>query len=333
MFAVTADLHFHNHQKFRTVLSDGTNSRLKDGLDCFKWIVTTAVKQKCKLLVVCGDVFHTRKSIENTVIDKVCRVFKEASNKIDIAIVAGNHDYSVIGDGSLSIRALEKEHVYVFDKPTSCSIGGVSCAFVPFMEDNDELKKSVRSLKADYLFAHGGVVGGKTGPWDFEIPGNIQLDALRSDSFKSVFLGHYHAYQKLAKNVYYTGSPLSMSFDDVGIDKGFLLVEGKKVQFVENKHSPRFTVVHDAKDLHTIEAGHFVKVMVNDDDDIDIPEHLETSVQIERVKENVYKERLQVADKNDRDILHAYIDANPLPDILPSFLVEVGMSLLEEART
>lgn len=345
MIAITADIHFHNHQQFKRIDENGMNSRLKDALSCFEWIVDTAAKNHCEALIVAGDVFHSRKNIEHSVLDNVCRMFKWAESIMPVFVIAGNHDYSITGDEALSIQSLAGANTIIVEEPTIHEVQRISFGMLPYTSSAEKTASELKKLKdCKYLISHLGIHGAKVGPGDFEMPDEIPPSLLLKYSFKNIFLGHYHGHQTLADGkIVYVGSPLQLTFGEAGETKGFILLDEKKGKwsFVENKSSPHFIAVDYGKKKPNIRDNDYVKVItkINQLDDAQ-EEFKGAQVKFEVSRERQeFKERLKLYGKNNLDILKEYVKAHP-PEYpknrdkeeFHKSLIEEGLSLLEEAQ-
>lgn len=347
MIALSADWHLNNFPQYATVLGDGTNSRLQDIIDAVFDLAEAAKKGGATHLIQLGDVFHTRKSVENTVLDRACLLFEEISKEFEhIYIVAGNHDESISGDGSLSISALASSNVTIIREACCIDVGATTCGMIPYTEDEAELHRALRLCvrgKVDYLFSHLGVLGGKVGPSDFEVPGKFSPEQLHLKRWKHVFLGHFHKHQDVVDGLTYVGSPLQLGVGERNDgDKGFILLDEKKneTEFVINKKSPRFVII-DAAEYKT--AGwrkqDYIKVLHSEEQDIealkrdinaDMPIHSEL-VRNERETQM----RIALSDKSDVDMLKEYVKERPpeaLSEDFNSLLIDEGMRFLTAAR-
>lgn len=84
------------------------------------------------------------------------------------------------------------------------------------------------------------------------------------DAWDQVFLGHYHAEQKLAEGVEYIGSPLQLSFGEAFQDKHIIVydLETHEREYIRNGFSPKHLILseNELKD-HDLE-GNFVRLQV-----------------------------------------------------------------------
>ncbi len=261
LIALSSDWHLHSYQgpMVRT-LPDGTNSRLKDILDCAGSMVDTAVARGAAAFLHGGDVTHNRKTMANEAWTRVAQFMRRMNDRVPTYVLEGNHDQSASGDGTSTVGALDGL-VRAVTTEQITKIGKLRVGWLPYTESPDVVRDACERLAdggAEVLMAHLGIGDPKHAdclPVDYETPGRISVADLCPDRFRQVFLGHYHTAQELAPNVRYMGSPLQLSFKEAGKEKGFWLwdTETDAVEWVENTASPRFHVI-DAKERDMLAA-------------------------------------------------------------------------------
>lgn len=346
MITITSDFHCHNHSQYARTLDDGTNSRLQSILDCIDWILAESRDRGADKLIVAGDIFHARKSIEHTVLDRVYSKWRDVEDIFDeVFVVTGNHDMSVSGDGSLSIRGLESQVTTVFSEPFALDIEGVPFGMLPYTEEEGELEDALElfdNARVKYIVGHLGVLGGLVGPSDFEVPGKFSPEALaptKGHDWK-VFLGHFHKHQDVDDRITYIGSPLQLGWGERGEEKGFIMLNPRdgSTEFVENTESPRFLLL-ERSDLHLRREKDYVRVLVPEGEAV--PAEPDSNVRVEIVREaSSARARLDLAGQGDREMLQRYVKHQgtkvhvdmgvPGADVSRKQLVEAGMGFLGE---
>ena len=253
-YAVTADWQADSYMNLSTRDADGRTSRLNDLVRGLQWMTDTALQYGCQTMVVVGDVFESRTTIELPVLDAVASSVEMMSKRMEVHMLPGNHDSYLRNADITSIRifaGMAKVHT----KPEVCG----KMAFVPWADDPEQLDRGVCSLLPQlpqYLFTHflmdGPHAHGK----------GIPLVALHADKFKQVLLGDVHDPVVLAKNVRYVASLLQIDYRDAGRQRGFTILDDKtnKVEFVENTISPRFHIAKTSADVAKVGAADFVRV-------------------------------------------------------------------------
>jgi DNA repair exonuclease SbcCD nuclease subunit len=254
-FIITGDVHAHAYPG--ATFEDGANRRLADIVACLDSAIELAGKHSAEDIIVAGDLFHDRKGVRPEVLHRIGEWLERChDHQIKVTILTGNHDLSIGGDGCASVMALTRAaHIVT----TACvlELGGRRFGFLPYTDDRELVAKTVKRLakeKAEVLIGHVGIGDPKYSacvPVDYEVPGRISVDDLRPDDFAQVFLAHYHNAQTLAANVHYVGSPLQLSFKEVGQEKSLVVWNGKRMTRVVNDVSPRYHKAPAAEILKT----------------------------------------------------------------------------------
>lgn len=278
-FAVVSDLHCNLWSLFATVGPGGVNSRLALILSELKRAATTIKAAGGSTLIIAGDVFHTRGTLDPEVLNPVRECIQEiVDDGIDVLILPGNHDLKTRNTTALSssVENLQNiEHmdydgthtVTIFNKPEiyAHSEGGMF-AFVPWCENISDLLAHIDSIatqlgskiKDTYLFIHAGIDGVIPG-----LPAHGLSDAkLALYGFKAVMAGHYHNFKPMMGNVYSIGSLTHQTWGDVGTRAGFLIVDtDTNVVEFNDTIAPKFVDVSGMtpEDTELEAAGNYVR--------------------------------------------------------------------------
>lgn len=334
-WALTADLQFNTQPRYSVVLPDGTTSRLADTVEAFRWIVEEAVvTHGCQGLLVLGDIFDSRTSIDVSVLDKTCRAFADASADIEVHVLVGNHDSYLRTPSLNSLQALSGV-AEIHEKVEEHG----PFAFVPWTDDLDSYADSIKraeKLDAQVMVSHAMFEGA--------VPlanKGIPLKLLRAKRWEAVFLGDVHEPICLREDplIQYCGAPLQIHFGDAGGERGFWVYDDQTgaVEFVENGLSPRFHTLrepHEFDGLQIATDRDYFRVKPNNPDDRDAMverARKESSwVEAEAAPDEFIKPRLDVhASMTDEDLLRRYCEHLGMGSEL---LVELGCEILEEAR-
>ena len=332
-YIVTADLQFDQQPRMSIMTSAGISSRLQDRIDCWRWIVRTAVKKDCEGIIVVGDIFDSRTSIELPVIHHVCSEFYEASKDITLYLVPGNHDSYLRNPSIHSLRSMAG-FATIADDPTFVFDSGGKLGFVPWTEDEQDLKDNIDFFErqgVSYAFTHvlleGAAVKGKGVPAE-----NLELDR-----FKRVFLGDVHQPTKMSKTVEYVGAPMQMDFRDAGGKRGIVLLntDANKRAFIENTFSPRFHVVSDKDDLDGVRDCDFVRIKPESNaESSDLKQQAQektTKVESHESSQSSIEQsiRLDLSGATSyEDMIRTYVRASETDDD-PEMLISTGLSLLQ----
>jgi hypothetical protein len=130
------------------------------------------------------------------------------------------------------------------------------------------------------------------------------------NGWEKVFLGHYHAQQKLSDSVEYVGSPLQLSFGEAFQDKNIVIYnfENNKCTYIKNDFSPKhFILNEDELDNYSLE-GNFVRLEVKDISSSSMLEVRKNLIEDKKVatmeiKQSIKKEELPIeVETTDEDI-------------------------------
>jgi DNA repair exonuclease SbcCD nuclease subunit len=328
--ALTADLHFDLRMRYSHPDTEFITTRMRDHVECFRWIVEEAKSRYCSALYVLGDVFECRTEIDVGVLDIVCREFNRArSLTLPITVLAGNHDCQTRDSTRSSIRALEGIASVVF-APTI--IG--PCALVPWSDSEETLAGHVSQVAGDksveYLFTHCLVRDLYPGG------GGVSLETLRPDRFMRIILGDVHTPVDLG-NMQYCGAPMHLDYGDAGRDAGFWILDtdDDSLQFVGNASSPRFHVIkhEDSVDVAKPVDIDFVRVEIENPE-----EAARVTAKVQRKSKWVETNSVETADIPLRvevhtsdahaDVIRSYCDYKGCAD--NDERVKLGLAILEQ---
>jgi len=207
------------------ILYSGDVHAKLSSLDTFqKYLATMLRLQKERLpdmVVIGGDLFDGHAIIRSEIMKEWVDYLEKSI--IPHVLLVGNHDLIAPGAAIHAMAALKK-HAKVVDKPYRMG----DLLFLPYVHTQVEFEEMIDISNAGHpydrclvLFCHQSFDGSK---YDngFYVPDGINLDLVRQ--FKLVVSGHIHCDQQFA-NVWYPGSPYSMSFADVGLDKAVWMID------------------------------------------------------------------------------------------------------------
>ena len=207
------------------------------------------------VLMVLGDVYDDRKSIDINVNDMSIDIFEVLGSLLPVYIINGNHDLSKkTNKGNTSLRTLSNiSGITIIKEPTLLKIKSgnkilSNIIAIPYLGNHEEENKVLLkySDKTDYALMHTDISQMK-----FD-NGMTIVGAVDSTIFKGEILsGHIHKRQEL-NNVIYVGSPYHLKRSDIGNTKGIYNINFKSnnITFAENDYSPIF---------HKIWVDDFVK--------------------------------------------------------------------------
>jgi len=276
-YGVMSDLHCHAWSAFAGVSPDGINTRLLQILNEIDRCCASVQEEGGRLVVIAGDVFHTRGSVAPSVFNPVRDRFREwASRGITFMGIPGNHDL----EGKLTQRLtsavtmLSEEGVSFWHKPNGqlATVEGAGhMAFMPWIPKQADLLAAIGDLAEEVrdrgelvesydLFIHAGIDGVLKGMPDH----GLTAERLAEFGFRRVFAGHYHHHANMGAGVYSIGSPTHQTWSDVGTKAGWLLVNDGGVRWMAS-HAPNFIEVtgeEDPDELPLIVDGHYVRARI-----------------------------------------------------------------------
>jgi len=243
----TADWHLRNNDSYGSYDSFGVNSFLIERVRVCQEIINVASALEA-LLLVAGDM------IDNTVVDSITLyyssgIIKHMNESLVAAIILeGNHGFDG-KDNKHSVIAhwkhLAAKHIHIVTYPKIVRVNGVAYHCIPAINEVDKLfpsivkdflKSTKKKDRANILVFHGPIISARFDS-GFKAKTGVKFDHIRKAAkrYDHIVCGDFHRYQKLLKNVWYTGSPLQTSLRDKNQRKGYQVIdlEKAKVKFVE----------------------------------------------------------------------------------------------------
>lgn len=352
---IFSDIHIHPHKK--------SSERLDHCLAALEWVFKVAEERRISNLVFLGDLFHDRQRIDVLTYQKTFEIFERnlGRKKLDVRLLLGNHDLWHLERLDVSsvnpLRSLPG--VTVIDRPCVQEISDGTedfhMAFLPYTHDPIE---DVASLDREWkerapkgsLRVLGGHISVDGAVWNVrhntvsEVSVEHDGDMVRvgAEVFRRwdrVFLGHYHAAQKLADNVEYVGSPLQLSFGEAFQDKHVIIYDTNEdeVEYVENEFSPKHYIISEEElDKYPLE-GNFVRVEVEDITSKDMSDMRQKLVEVSNVstleiKQSRRKDEHVVADAKsillkEDEMLQRYVDQVDPEGLDKELLLKIGMQI------
>lgn len=273
MYAVVSDLHCHGYTLFARFGPDGVNTRLRLVLDELLRAAEELKAAGGDTLVIAGDVFHTRGTIDPEVLNPLRETITLIVDMgVTVLVIPGNHDLKSAETEELSsaVQNLEQTGitgtggVRVFNKPSYVGHVDGYLGFVPWRNTQAGLLEDLAELAATPglpldqtdVFIHAGIDGVLSG-----MPASgLTHMKLASFGFRRVFAGHYHNHKDFGNGVISIGASTHHNWGDVGTRAGFLLVDAQKVQF-QASHAPSFIDISDIAedDMALAIPGNYVR--------------------------------------------------------------------------
>jgi DNA repair exonuclease SbcCD nuclease subunit len=267
---IFSDLHCHCHKK--------QNKRLDDCLDVLNWVFKTAKEHEITNILFGGDLFHDRHKIDVYTYQKTFETLEDNLTKGDykLYLLLGNHDiwYNEKTSVSSVIPLSSLPGVHIVGKPTRLKIDDANWDFIPFTHNPIESLEKLKNETGQPQYALGhiavdGAVLHTNQHADISIEHDGEMVSINVGLFqhyKKVFLGHYHAEQRLNEIVEYIGSPLELNFGESEQEKHLIIFDCKteSQRYIVNDFSPKH-IVADAEKIKTIDLkNNFVRAKVDD---------------------------------------------------------------------
>jgi len=224
-----ADL--HARKLYRNLKTEGV---LRDILLTIEEIAKIADKYQVSKTIFLGDMFHKIGTIS---VELLARVFPAVSEIVayggELIFLVGNHD---ISGKYTSLEAFTGIGT-VIEKPTMLEMGGVKFFCYPYS------KGTYLWEEADVFLGHVGFAEGELDASDIKLKDEISAHELKG-FYKLGICGHYHRQQEVIPGLWYVGSPLQLSFGEVGQKKYCLILDTESLglEWIELTEARKYQV-------------------------------------------------------------------------------------------
>ena len=265
-YALCADLHFHPWSQFGATGSGGVNTRLQIALDEIDRMAKELMDAGGDTIVIAGDIFHVRGSIDPEVFNPVANKFRELNDQgIGFIAIAGNHDLKGKETTELgnAFQSFEGNGFQIASKPQT--IGDL--LMIPWQSSRDKLIQVMRDTAGAWsnggrsdtdVIIHAGIDGVLSNMPDH----GLKAADLASFGFRRVWAGDYHHAKDFGNGVFSIGASTQQTWGDVGTKAGFWLVYDDREQWFAS-HAPEFVDVDpdtDPDEWPLIVDGNYVRV-------------------------------------------------------------------------
>lgn len=234
-FIHVSDTHL-GFSAYRTLCTDpgpykGLNQREVDTYRSFERFVDDAIELKPDVILHSGDLFDSIRPSNRTLgfaMEQFLRLSKEG---IPIVIIAGNHSMPRIRETGSVFRLfdhIEGVHCIYRGGYEKVRIGDMTIHGLPYAEGEEYLTRldsiSPADSRYNVMMLHTGVASLKAFQ-NSSTNDQVIEDSHLQKNMDYVALGHYHGYQKILDNAYYSGSTERFSFSEARQDKGYLVID------------------------------------------------------------------------------------------------------------
>lgn len=224
-FLIFSDIHLYEFWQFATILDNGINSRLQDGLDILQLIVNY-VNDNDEIAAVlhAGDFFQTKDKISWVALMEAVKILSGLRKPSVWA--SGNHDL-VRGDYEFPYTAMDALVRFSSLKgvvDSSVDINGFTIVAVPYCKKFgvylDRLKK-IENKEKKILLTHGEVTGAVYK--GYHVTKAIPQKLLAQFAFSIV--GHFHHPMMFGDNILVPGAPHHQNWSDAGTTLGVWVLD------------------------------------------------------------------------------------------------------------
>ena len=226
-----------------------------------------------------GDLLDNRRALNPKALYEMRKMFLEPlrENKIHCYIIAGNHD--LYHKDRSEVSGLKEaigfftDSVTLIQEPLDTLFGSTLFGWVPWINQSNE-KKSFdyinKKSKADVLLGHFELNGFEMHSGQMCSNG-VKKEKLLFDRFDKVLTGHFH-HKSSKDNIHYLGSQFQLTFNDVGDQKFFHVVdtETRHLEAIQNPYSLFYQTKYEQNGLLRKEDFHkkFVRLAVYEKPDL-----------------------------------------------------------------
>lgn len=214
----TADIHF------------GVAGRLQDILFACRVMREYAQKAKIDTVVVLGDLFHDRQSLDIDVLNAACEFFEDTKEKYgqQWIVFPGNHDLFLKHSWQITSLVPMRKHLTVIEGVSTLMLDDQRFTVLPFITYEKSYMKVLKKIveryePGDKLLTHIGVCGSILNTCFLFKDWNIV--SFEDTPFERVYSGHFHSKQQVGRNVWYPGSPIPFKFDEGDVSHGFYVYD------------------------------------------------------------------------------------------------------------
>lgn len=217
--------------------------RIEEVKEVLLQLVDVAEKEKVDLVIIAGDILHSRTNPRIEALNVVSEVVAKFAAIAPTFLVFGNHDWQ----GLSSWKNFQLRNVHIVERPTTIELDEVVLSFLPYTDYQrllgtskdpigalrelfdsylDEFRKRIEPSKANVLVAHAMLEGCIQSERENSIMYELKPNSFPTN-FDYIALGHVHHQMQISQQPvgWYCGSPIALDFGEEKDAKGALLVE------------------------------------------------------------------------------------------------------------
>jgi len=253
---VVGDLHLHPFARFSYTRDDGRNSWVAETMDALAEVYLQCRTRGIKHVILAGDVFHVGDRVYTKVFNELRRfLLHQKVTGFRTILIAGNHDQIYRGSTENVLMGLEDVVERVVSTPVVVESSSYSICFIPYTEDEKQLKNLLETWlsksegRTRIVVGHLALQSDKVKVGRFEFTPESQINPELFKDMDLTLLGHYHTSQGVEPwptKIIYVGSLTATNFGDAGSRKGFMTAkigdDSVTFDFVPVEHT-RFEVL------------------------------------------------------------------------------------------
>lgn len=321
------------------------------------WVFKTAKQRNISDILFGGDLLHDRQKIDAyTYMKLFSLVESHLDGNIRLWLLLGNHDlwYAQRHSVSSVFPFAALPGVTVIGEVCRKEIAGGTWDFIPYTHDPisaiEELNKlpGKKQYCLGHIALHGAVLNSAGTHADVAVEHDgemVVVDPVIFKGYRQVYLGHYHAAQRMNEYVQYIGSPLQLSFGEAFQKKHIIELDCSTGK--EELHLNTFSPVHLYVRSHELDKydlkNNFVIILTDDlsrTDIVKVSRELTESkqvgsLQIKEYKDNKDERAHEIQDArailaNENEMLDMYVDQAGTDGLDKRRLLAIGKKITEK---
>lgn len=260
MFIHFSDTHL-GYSEFNKVDSQtGLNQREVDVNQVFEQVIDYILKTKPEFVIHSGDLFDIARPANRTISFALSQFKKLSQAGIPLILISGNHStprMAISGSIFASFKILPNIYPVYQRKYEKIKINNFIIHCLPHCSTEEMMRKNLESIKIDkkyknILVTHSGISADQsyqTGEFNEQ---KIPINLLKNNGFDYIALGHYHHFQKIGNNAYFSGATERFGFKFNQAKTGFLAVNSAtfQVKFIKTNSRPMANLKLNSRGLN-----------------------------------------------------------------------------------